>query len=392
MDGKKLIELKQERATLTIGIRSILDEFETRDLPGEKKDELAKMEKRFDELNGLVLSEERQLERERVAGAAQNAVNERRERPEKRTVFMNYLRSGDSAEYRALQTTNAQQAGYLVMEQSFIEDVIKTVDDELLFRQYAKVYRLNDALSLGFPKRSNRMNKFAWGGEVTAPTPDQALKYGKKEFKPNYLSGAILISKPLLRVSSIAEAEVVSEIAYGVGSLEEEAYFTGDGNQKPLGVFAAGADGIPTSRDVSEGNTASAITYDGLVNAKYSVKQAYWRNGRWFFHRDIMKQIVKLKDGDNRYIWVPDAVSGQPDRLLNQPFHMSEFCPNTVSSGAYVGIFGDFGHYRIVDALDWEIQILNELYAPSNQVCFMVRAENDGMPVLEEAFARVKLG
>ena len=52
MDGKKLIELKQERATLTIGIRSILDEFETRDLPGEKKDELAKMEKRFDELNG----------------------------------------------------------------------------------------------------------------------------------------------------------------------------------------------------------------------------------------------------------------------------------------------------------------------------------------------------
>jgi len=38
------------------------------------------------------------------------------------------------------------------------------------------------------------------------------------------------------------------------------------------------------------------------------------------------------------------------------------------------------------------IQRLNELYAATNQVGFISRLESDGMPVLEEAFARVKLG
>ena len=37
------------------------------------------------------------------------------------------------------------------------------------------------------------------------------------------------------------------------------------------------------------------------------------------------------------------------------------------------------------------IQRLNELYARTNQVGFIGRLETDGMPVLGEAFARVKL-
>lgn len=38
------------------------------------------------------------------------------------------------------------------------------------------------------------------------------------------------------------------------------------------------------------------------------------------------------------------------------------------------------------------IQQLNELLALSNQVGYIGRLAVDGMPVLEEAFARVKLG
>jgi len=37
------------------------------------------------------------------------------------------------------------------------------------------------------------------------------------------------------------------------------------------------------------------------------------------------------------------------------------------------------------------VQRLNELYAATNQVGFIGRLESDGMPVLEEAFARVTL-
>jgi len=71
---------------------------------------------------------------------------------------------------------------------------------------------------------------------------------------------------------------------------------------------------------------------------------------------------------------------------------MSEYCPNTFTSGLYVGIIGDFKNYWIADALSMRIQRLNELYSLTNQVGFVGRLESDGMPVLEEAFARIQLG
>lgn len=77
--------------------------------------------------------------------------------------------------------------------------------------------------------------------------------------------------------------------------------------------------------------------------------------------------------------------------LLGSPFNMSEYAPNTFTTGQYVGIFGDFSNYWIADALDMQVQRLVELYAATNQTGLIGRMETDGMPVLAEAFARVKL-
>jgi HK97 family phage major capsid protein len=53
-------------------------------------------------------------------------------------------------------------------------------------------------------------------------------------------------------------------------------------------------------------------------------------------------------------------------------------------------MYADFSYYWIVDALDMEVQRLVELYAETNQVGFIGRLETDAMPVLEEAFVRLK--
>jgi HK97 family phage major capsid protein len=56
----------------------------------------------------------------------------------------------------------------------------------------------------------------------------------------------------------------------------------------------------------------------------------------------------------------------------------------------YVGMLGDFSYYWIADADTFAVQRLMELYALTNQVGLIGRLETDGMPVLEEAFARLK--
>ena len=131
---------------------------------------------------------------------------------------------------------------------------------------------------------------------------------------------------------------------------------------------------------------------DGLLNAKYSLKGQYWNRADWIFHRDAMKQISKLKDGEGQYLWRESVRDGEPDRLLGRPIMMSEYAPNTFTTGLYVGILGDFSNYWIADAVDMQVQVLKELYAETNQTGYIGRLSTDGMPILAESFARVKLG
>ena len=88
-----------------------------------------------------------------------------------------------------------------------------------------------------------------------------------------------------------------------------------------------------------------------------------------------------------------NSVNGEPDRMLGFPVRLSEYAPNTFTTGLYVAILGDFFQgYWIVDSLDLQIARAEELLIRSNQDLFVMRADSDGAPVKEEAFVRVKLG
>lgn len=184
---------------------------------------------------------------------------------------------------------------------------------------------------------------------------------------------------------------MLRRLAYKLSVVMENAFLNGTGVNQPLGVFTASAQGISTGRDVSTGNTATEMRFDGLIEAKYTLKAQYWPMARWIFHRSGIKQIAKLKDGEGQYLWQPTTQQGQPDRILGLPVWASEYAPSTFTASQYVGILGDFSNYWIADALNMDMQRLDELYAATGQVGFISRVEADGMPVLEEAFVRVKL-
>lgn len=296
-------------------------------------------------------------------------------------------------EMAALQSDDNEQAGYLLMSEQLAAGILKEADDEVFVRRYAKVHTVPEATSLGIKRRTSRLSSFAFGQELQMATADSALKYGKKVLNPHHLTGQILVSRDLARRSSVILGEIQYELGRNAGEVMEDKYFTGSGAQEPLGVFTASTDGISTSRDVQTGSSTS-ITADGLQDAKYKLKAAYRnRSGigapRWLFHRDGIKIVAKLKDTTNQYLWQPGLTEGQPDRLLNMPLDESERCPNTFTSGLYVGLLACWQYYEIADALDMEMQVLTELYSQSNQIAYLARLKTDGMPTLEEAFVRL---
>lgn len=332
-------------------------------------------------------------------------VDESKLPPRRRSVyrdaFNRYLDGSMTAEDRAvlesrdgLTSGSQTQAGYMVMSEAMSADLLKNVDDILWMRKLATIERLVEARSLGTLRRTAKASTWAWSSELGTPTVDTALAYGKRSLEPHYATGEIKVSRDLLRFSTRnVEAIVREELAINGAELQEDAFLSGHGSQQPLGVFTASDDGISTSRDVSTDNSTTAVTADGLINAKFALKSQY-RNSpgiSWLFHRDTVKQISKLKDGEGRYLLEYSLRQGIPDQLLGLPMQESERSPNTFTAGLYVGMLGDWRNYKIVDALDIEVQRLDELYSRSNQVGFIARLKTDGAPMLEEAFVRVKL-
>jgi len=175
--------------------------------------------------------------------------------------------------------------------------------------------------------------------------------------------------------------------------VQESAFMSGHGAGQPLGVFTASDNGISTSQDSSTDNTNTAFTADGLISAKYTLTSPWLNNGnlRWVMHRDAVKMARKLKDGNGQYLWQPGMVQDAPDRILDVPVRVSEYAPNTFTTGLYVGLIGDLSYYWIAETMSVQVQRLTELGALTNQDYFIGRAILDGMPVLEKAFVRVTL-
>jgi len=393
----KLFEMLQDRATLVASMRATKDKYENTEMSAEDVTAYAKMETDFDAMSVKINAEQKQIDRERVIGekTTEAVAHGDTTKAAMLTAFSNVLRHGNQEAkqiFAALQMDNPTQAGYLVAPEQFVNELIKELADATFMRQKARVLPpLRFAQSLGYPTQTAGMSSFAWGTELQAPTADTALAFGKREFKPHAGTSEILISKTLVRNVANIDALIRAAIAEEVGEALETAYMIGDGVNKPLGLFVASADGINTDRDVYLGNTATEMKFDGLIEAKYAVKQAYQANAEWIFNRLAVKQLAKLKNSDGQYIWQAAVTLGTPDMLLGKPVNMTEFAPSTFTAGLYLGLYGDLKNYWIVDALSMEIQVLNELYARTNQVDYLCRIETDGAPIMPAAFARIRL-
>lgn len=402
----RLKKLREQRAKAVEEMRGITETATTekRDLTGE---ELAKHDEIYKKQDGLrqqIEAEERSIEAQRQmaeqAGEAaeqRGGGNEGGVEERQMAAFRSFLGEGDLSGYRtpemrALIAGSDQHGGMVTAPRQVAAGLLKRLDEMFWLREIATVHQLTKADSLGITSLEDDLDDAEWTSELRTGSDDDNLSFGGRELNPVPLAKRLKVSETLLRRSVIPlEKLLMDRLAHKFSRTQEKAYLLGDGKKKPLGMFVASNNGISTSRDVATGNTTTEVKFDGLINAKYTLKPKYWTKASWLFNGDVVKQIVKLKNNDGNYIWRESVKDGEPDTILGRPVRISEFAPNAMTAGSYVGLFGDYSFYHIATALDLNIKRLNELYAETNRIGFIGRLEEDAMPVLEEAFVRIQL-
>lgn len=419
-------ELREQREKTLVDSRALIDKAdeETRALSAEERSQYDKLWKDAEKLHGEIEDHERRnrLEQaEEEQRLRQQDADARRESEKEEQRDRLPLRTGDEdvevrstdeyhqgflkrllgrgelseEEHRAQVAGKGEKGGYLYSSEQFMMELLKDVDDSTPFRDgtMARKFTLPTADSLGTPTLTSKLDAGAWTSELGTPSRG-SITFGKRALTPHPLAKEIPVSKVLIKKAPNIVEIVRGELARVIAEAMENGYMTGTGDQQPLGMFIASDDGIPTSRDVSTHNTATLIKADNLIESQFTLKQAYWGGARWVMHRDIMKQIAKLKDGEGQYLLRTGSLgTGTPTQtLLGFPVLLSEYAPNTATTGLYAYLFGDFNYYWIVDGLDMEIMRLEEIYARQNQDLFIIRAMGDGAPVRAESFVRGKFG
>lgn len=330
----------------------------------------------------------------------------RRESREYAEAFVNYLKYGNAVLHnsRALQADDDLLGGYLVMPETIVNKILKKVDNILYMQQKCEVMNVENAQSLGVPSLENDPDEADWTTEIKQINQDLTMSFGKRQLTPFPIRKRLLVSERWLRLALSAsfmsnddqngaggspENIVINRLAYRLATPKEKAIFTGNGVGKPLGIFTASSRGISTARDVLTGS-ATNLTYTGLVNAKMQLKVQYQNTAEWFFHRDAVSKIMQLVDSNGRPLLNFQTLPDMPTTLLQRPLNMSEYVPNTFTTGSYVGIIGDPKFYVIANSMQVTVKKAEELYAETGQVGFFIAHESDGMPFLEEAWARLK--
>jgi len=195
------------------------------------------------------------------------------------------------------------------------------------------------------------------------------------------LGTLVKVSEELLNDSVFdLEAYISREFARRIGNKEEEAFFTGDGTGKPLGVLAAtgGAEiGVTAA-------SATAFTADEVFDLFYSLKAPYRKNAVFLMNDSSVKALRKLKDGNGQYLWQPSLTAGTPDMLLGRPVYTSAYMPAMAASAKSV-LFGDLSYYWVADRQGRSFRRLGELYATTGQVGFLATQRVDGKLILPEA-------
>ena len=195
------------------------------------------------------------------------------------------------------------------------------------------------------------------------------------------LATMVKVSEELLNDAAFnVEAYLAAEFARRISAAEEEAFITGDANEKPTGIFHA-TNGAQTGKTTAK---ATDITGDELNDLYYSLHGPYRKNASWLLNDTTVNLVRRLKDSTGQYLWQPALTAGAPDLLLGRPVHTSTFVPE-LKAGAKTVAFGDFSYYWVADRHGRSFKRLNALYAANGQVGFLATQRVDGRLVLPEA-------
>lgn len=345
------------------------------------------------------------------------AVNEKTGKPltefEQRHLgaFNDFVRRGDAkgvqevmadapAELKRLTADDDGQAGYLVAPEFIDSEVSRIVSETSPIRQFASVVTIG----------SSTWRKNVNIGGTAATREDQDQDSSSENTNPSFREVRITptgarcvqqVSPDMLEDGRVSmEQLLTAEMGIAFAELESPEFLTGAGGQEARGILSYTNTATGSYTGAWETVEYHVTGADGgfqaagsgpeevFIDTIHSLKAAYQPNARFFMTRATLGEVRKIKDGDNRPLFMWDGA--MPATIAGEEYTIFQDMP-AIATDSFSIMYADLrAAYQIVDRAG--LQVMRDPYSQKPNVEFFGRKRFSGGAKMLEAVKLIKFG
>lgn len=269
------------------------------------------------------------------------------------------------------QSIGTNSAGGYTVPQDFASTIEVALKDFSGVRQAATVISTSDGRALPWPTVNDTTVSGALIAENAADS-EQDVAFGQLSLGAyTFTSRLVRVSIELLQDSAVDVSALLGRLlGERLGRGTAAYYATGTGAAQPQGVVTASTLGKTAA-------SATAFTYDEMLDLKHAVDPAYRVNSKWMMNDAILKAVKKLKDLDGRPIWQPNIAQMVPATIDGDGYVIEQGMSSALTTGQKIMLYGELSKFLIRDVLGFQLVVLRELYAANRQVGFNMFMRSD---------------
>lgn len=290
------------------------------------------------------------------------------------------LREWESRGYLGVDIISPDTGGHYAVP----NETMRALEVALLayggMRTVASVLRTDTGANLPIPTMNDTSNEGAIIGESIEETNETLPTIGQLVLEAfTYSSKKIPVSVEFMQDNAINFATRVGELlGERIARITNRHFTVGTGNSQPKGIVtAATSSGVTTA-------SATAVTYDEIMDLIHSVDPAYRNNGaKLMFHDNTLLLLKKIKvpqfsgDTAGQPLWRPGMAVNAPDTIDGYGYVINQHMPLPTANQKSI-VFGALNKYQIRDVRTIEVMRLNELRAEFRQVVWLAWSRHDG--------------
>lgn len=287
-------------------------------------------------------------------------------------AFDAYVRTGDTRLFNEMSVGSDPDGGYLVSP-DLSGTIVTMIRETSPIRSIASQQSIStDALEGDLDL--DEAGTGGWVSETASRSGDTSTpQIGGWRIEVHEQYAEPRVTQKVLDDSQInVDSWLIAKVADKFARTENTAFVLGDGAGKPRGFMTYPA-GVPAPgswaqiEQVKSGD-AALVKPDGLIDLVFSLKPAYRQGAVFGMNRLTQRDVRKLKDGQNNYLWQPDFTKLGQATLLGFPIvDMADL--DDIGAGNLPIVFGDFrAAYLIVDRAG--ISVLRDPYTTKGRVKF----------------------